>query len=169
MKAALWLDQNILEFKTPDMNITHRLLEDNCQKLSSSLLQFLLKMEATSTQWFRRKHTVNCSTHCPCMDLELRLRMLIALRRRSSQVNLSWLDLCSEVWMINVNIHLTSKKADTESQLVMAGPKFRGIDDSSKYNIAPMKSPLDGTRLMTAPIFPGIKAENSFGPASMGF
>merc|ERR1712228_771539 len=54
-------------------------------------------------------------------------------------------------------------------QLVMAGPKFRGIDDSSKYNIAPMKSPLDGTRLMTAPIFPGIKAENSFGPASMGF
>merc|ERR1712038_1952950 len=49
-------------------------------------------------------------------------------------------------------------------QLVLAGPVFSGIDDSSKYNIAPMKSPLDGTRLMTAPIFPGIKASNKYGP-----
>merc|ERR1711936_459912 len=110
MKEALWLDPNILEFKILDMNITHHLLEDNCQKLRSSLLQFLLKMEATSTQWFRRRPTGNFSTHCPCMDPELRPRMLIALKRRSSQVNLSWLDLCSEVWMINVNIHPTSKK-----------------------------------------------------------
>jgi hypothetical protein len=61
------------------------------------------------------------------------------------------------------------KKAETESLLVRDGPKRRGIDDSSKYNERPMKSPLDGDRLMTGPIFPGIKAENSFGPASMGY
>merc|ERR1719510_2385578 len=61
------------------------------------------------------------------------------------------------------------KKADNEGLLVRDGPKRRGIDDSSKYNERPMKSPLDGDRLMTAPIFPGVKAENSFGPASMGF
>merc|ERR1711936_948826 len=110
MKEALWLDLNILEFKILDMNITHHLLEDSCLKLKSSLLQFLSKMEEISTQWFRRRHTVNFSTHCPYTDRELRPRMLTALKRKSSQVNLSWLDLCSEVWMINVNIHPTSKK-----------------------------------------------------------
>jgi len=61
------------------------------------------------------------------------------------------------------------RKADTESLLVMSGPKFRTVADTSLYNESPMKSPLAGERLMTAPIFPGIKAENSFGPASMGF
>ena len=47
------------------------------------------------------------------------------------------------------------RKADNEGLLVRDGPKRRGIDDSSKYNERPMKSPLDGDRLMTAPIFPG--------------
>jgi len=61
------------------------------------------------------------------------------------------------------------KKADTESLLTMNGPKFRNIVDTSLYNESPAKSPLDGQRLMTGPIFPGIKAENSFGPASMGY
>jgi len=61
------------------------------------------------------------------------------------------------------------KKVDTESLLTMNGPKFRNIVDTSLYNESPAKSPLDGTRLMTTPIYPGIKAENSFGTASMGY
>merc|ERR1712018_812042 len=61
------------------------------------------------------------------------------------------------------------KKADTSSMLTFSGPVFPGLPGGSLYNEAPMKSPLDGQRLMTTPIFPGIKAENSFGPASMGF
>ena len=59
------------------------------------------------------------------------------------------------------------KKADTESQLVMAGPKFRNIVDTSLYNESPAKQEMG--KLMTAPIFPGIKAENSYGTASMGY
>jgi len=63
------------------------------------------------------------------------------------------------------------KKADTQGLMGsgLSGPKFLGIAEGSLYNIAPMKSPLDGDRLMTAPIFPGITAQNNFGPASMGF
>ena len=52
-----------------------------------------------------------------------------------------------------------------ESQLVLAGPKFRGVSDSSLYNITPERAPIDGERLMTAPCFPGIEAQNNFGPA----
>jgi hypothetical protein len=50
-----------------------------------------------------------------------------------------------------------------EGQLAMCGPVFH-LDGTgtSKYNEMPERAPIDGTRLMTAPIFPGIKAENSY-------
>jgi hypothetical protein len=77
-------------------------------------------------------------------------------------------------------------------QLVMAGPVFRGVSDdshylpettrvvfeqglsspgfpnidhSSKNNPKMEKAPIEGQRLMTAPIFPGIEASNSYGTA----
>jgi hypothetical protein len=59
------------------------------------------------------------------------------------------------------------KKAYTD--LVMAGPKYRQIVDTSLYNESPARAPIEGTPLMTTPIYPGIKAENNFGPAHMGF
>merc|ERR1712088_437793 len=52
-----------------------------------------------------------------------------------------------------------------EGQLAMCGPKFRGVSDGSLYNETPMKAPIEGERLMTAPIFPGIEASNSYGTA----
>merc|ERR1711971_1087571 len=61
------------------------------------------------------------------------------------------------------------KKADTEGMIVMSGPKYRQIVDTSLYNETPARAPIEGTPLMTTPIYPGIKAENNFGPASMGF
>ena len=48
------------------------------------------------------------------------------------------------------------KKADTEGMIVMSGPKYRQIVDTSLYNETPARAPMEGTRLMTAPIFPGI-------------
>merc|ERR1712109_173774 len=102
------------------------------------------------------------------MDLESRLRMLTTLKWKNSLVNFmagpkfkGVDDQCK----YNPDI----KKADTSSMLTFSGPVFPGLPGGSLYNEAPMKSPLDGQRLMTTPIFPGIKAENSFGPASMGF
>merc|ERR1719338_66916 len=56
------------------------------------------------------------------------------------------------------------EKPDTESMLTFNGPKFRGIADTSLYNESPMRAPCEGTRLMTAPIFPGIEASNKYGP-----
>jgi hypothetical protein len=47
----------------------------------------------------------------------------------------------------------------------MCGPKFRGVDDSSKYNPKTERAPCEGQRLMTAPVFPGIEASNNYGPA----
>jgi len=61
------------------------------------------------------------------------------------------------------------KKADTEGMIVMSGPKYRQIVDTSLYNESPARAPMEGTRLMTTPIFPGVTAQNNFGPASMGF
>merc|ERR1712172_70284 len=61
------------------------------------------------------------------------------------------------------------KKADTEGMIVMSGPCARQIVHSSLYNESPARAPSEGTRLMTTPIFPGIEAQNNFGPASMGF
>jgi len=52
-----------------------------------------------------------------------------------------------------------------DPQIVMAGPKFHGVADTSLYNETPMKAPIEGERLMTAPIFPGIEASNSYGTA----
>merc|ERR1719361_2159038 len=51
-----------------------------------------------------------------------------------------------------------------DPQIVMAGPKFRGVADTSLYNETPMRAPIEGDRLMTAPIFPGIEANNKYGP-----
>ena len=48
------------------------------------------------------------------------------------------------------------KKADTEGMIVMSGPKYRQIVDTSLYNETPARAPMEGTRLMTTPIFPGI-------------
>jgi len=59
------------------------------------------------------------------------------------------------------------KKADTESLIVMAGPCFRQTVHTSLYNESPTF--FKGDRLMTTPIFPGVTAQNNFGPASMGF
>jgi len=61
------------------------------------------------------------------------------------------------------------KKADTEGMIVVAGPCFRQIVHTSLYNETPARAPIEGTPLMTTPIYPGIKAENNFGPAHMGF
>jgi len=52
-----------------------------------------------------------------------------------------------------------------EGQLAMCGPKFRGVADTSLYNEMPGRAPIDGERLMTAPVFPGIEASNNYGPA----
>ena len=48
------------------------------------------------------------------------------------------------------------KKADTEGMIVMSGPCARQIVHSSLYNESPARAPSEGTRLMTGPIFPGI-------------
>lgn len=57
-----------------------------------------------------------------------------------------------------------------ESQHLMAGPVFQiAGSGTSKYNEMPEKAPIEGQRLMTAPIFPGIEASNNYGPAVMGF
>jgi len=61
------------------------------------------------------------------------------------------------------------KKADTEGMIVCAGPCMRQIVHTSLYNETPARAPIEGTPLMTTPIYPGIKAENNFGPAHMGF
>jgi len=61
------------------------------------------------------------------------------------------------------------KKADTEGMIVVAGPCMRQIVHTSLYNETPARAPIEGTPLMTTPIYPGIKAENNFGPAHMGF
>ena len=55
-------------------------------------------------------------------------------------------------------------KERAEGQLAMAGPKFRGVADTSLYNETPARAPIEGDRLMTAPIFPGIEANNKYGP-----
>jgi len=59
------------------------------------------------------------------------------------------------------------RKADTEGLIVMAGPCFRQTVHTSLYNESPTF--FKGDRLMTTPIFPGVTAQNNFGPASMGF
>merc|ERR1712029_776444 len=71
-------------------------------------------------------------------------------------------------------------------QLVMAGPKFVGVDDQCKYNPDLKKADTEGlmgaglngpkfqgipggSLYNIAPCYPGITAENKFGPASMGY
>merc|ERR1712241_341173 len=60
--------------------------------------------------------------------------------------------------------YIPEVKERAEGQLAMCGPKFRGVADTSLYNETPQRAPIEGTRLMTAPIFPGIEANNKYGP-----
>merc|ERR1719232_1844077 len=60
--------------------------------------------------------------------------------------------------------YIPEVKERAEGQLAMAGPKFRGVADTSLYNETPARAPIEGDRLMTAPIFPGIEANNKYGP-----
>merc|ERR1712088_307030 len=60
--------------------------------------------------------------------------------------------------------YIPEVKERPEGQLAMCGPKFRGVADTSLYNETPMRAPIEGDRLMTAPIFPGIEANNKYGP-----
>ena len=56
-----------------------------------------------------------------------------------------------------------------ENDLAFCGPVFRGVDDNIKFFPETSRAPIEGQRLMTAPIFPGIEPSNCYGPASMGF
>jgi len=68
------------------------------------------------------------------------------------------------VFDVEHKINYTPEINKVEGTIVMQGPKFRGVDDSSKYNMQ-MRSPqIESDRLMTTPCFPGIEAANKYAP-----
>jgi hypothetical protein len=44
----------------------------------------------------------------------------------------------------------------------MTGPKYRNVDDTSRYN--PTSHQVTSEKLMTGPVYPGIESHNSYNP-----
>merc|ERR1711997_381605 len=69
---------------------------------------------------------------------------------------------------VNHDSHYLPETARVGFEQPLASPGFPGIDHGSKNNPKMEKAPIEGQRLMTTPIFPGIEASNKYGTAVYG-